>query len=145
MGRPPELLETPVRFGETDLQGVVYYDEYFVYMDEAFTELLRRLGFPYPDIEAAGWTTKVVHAEMDYLGPAGLEDTLANGLRVATIGRSSLTGAYEAWQRESGETVARGQVVHVTVDVETGESIPVPQELRNALAELQDEPPEQAE
>lgn len=144
MAELPTVFENRVRFDETDLQGIVYYGEYFTFMDEALTEFFRRVGHGYPEIADRGWTTHIVHAELDYEATATLGDVLENGFRVAGFGRSSITGEYEARKRETGERVAAGEVVHVAVDVETDEPIPVPEAFRDAVADHQDVPPETA-
>lgn len=154
MPDPPTVLETRVRFDETDLQGVAYFGEYFTYMDEAYTAYLRRLGTTYGDVVADGWTTHVVHAEMDYLAAAEFEDRLEHGFRITGFGRSSFRAEYRASvaatdemvaggeTTTTGETVAEGEVVHVAVGTEDGDPIPVPDDFREQVAAFQDDPPE---
>lgn len=145
---PPAILENRVRFAETDLHGHAFYGEYFTYLDETFNAFLRRIDYPYDRMHAEGWTTNVVHAELDYRAPAAYEDVIENRLGIDSIGERSLTATYEA--RIDGEAVASGEVVHVAVaygrgddaDDEEGGAIRVPGAFREAVADFQDEPPE---
>lgn len=44
----------PVRYGETDMMGVVYHANYILYFEDAREKYLAELGFPYADLEARG-------------------------------------------------------------------------------------------
>lgn len=142
MSELPLVFENRVRFDETDLQGVVYYAEYFTYVDEAFNEYLRAVGHTYDEMADAGWTTHVAHAELDYVAAAGFGDVVANHLRVVEIGESSVRAAYEARDGDTGDPLAEGEVVHVAVGLDGDESVRVPDAFRTAVAEFQDDPPE---
>ena len=41
-----------VRYGETDMMGVVYHANYILYFEDAREKYLAELGFPYADLEA---------------------------------------------------------------------------------------------
>ncbi len=142
MAELPTLYENRVRFAETDLQGIVFYGTFFTYQDEALNEYFRRLDFLYDRMRAAGFTTHIVHADLDYRAPAHFDDVIDNRLRVDRIGRSSLSFEYEAWRRGDETLLADGNVTHVTVDLETDEPIPVPDELVDRILSFQDRPPE---
>lgn len=51
--------EIEVRYAETDGMGVVYHANYLVYLEVARTDFLNKLGFPYADIEKAGYLSPV--------------------------------------------------------------------------------------
>lgn len=138
----PVICENRVRWKEVDRQDVVFHGEYFTYQDETQIEFLRQLGYSYRDMEAQGWTTHIVHAELDYRAPAQYEDVIENRMRVKAIGRSSLRYEYAAYRKDDQTLLAEGERVHALVDVNSGESIPVPEELKNAIVEFQDVPPE---
>lgn len=147
MSDAPIVLENRVRFAETDLHGHVFLGEFFTYLDETFNELLRRIDYPYGRMHEEGWTTNVVHAELDYRAPAAYQDVLGNRMRIGSIGERSLTAVYGA--DVEGEPVASGEMVHVTVgfgeeahDGGDGNAaaIRVPDAFREAVAGFQDEP-----
>ena len=79
-----------VRWADCDMQGIVFNPNYLVYADNAMTEYMRAVGFPYPeallpfgaDIFAAG-------SQIDFKGSARFDDVLRAGARVERIGRTS--------------------------------------------------------
>lgn len=140
MPETPTVWENVARFDETDLHGHVNFGEFFSYMDETFNAFLRRIEYDYDRMHAEGWTTNIVHAEMDYRSPAAYGDRIENGMRIVSIGGSSLTADYEA---RSGETtLATGEIVYVAVDYPGDEgTVEIPDAFREAVGEFQDEPP----
>lgn len=138
---PPVVLENRVRFAETDQQGVVFYGTFFTYQDEAFNAYLRAIDYRYRRMRAEGWTTHIVHAELDYEAVAEFEDVILNELRITAIGDSSITFEYTARRDTDDETLATGNATHVTVATETDEVCRVPGDFRDAVVAYQDEPP----
>jgi len=131
--------EDRVRFDETDQQGVVYYGEFFTFMDEAAMTLFRAGGFDVATQREAGWTTHIVHASMDYRAPAHYGDVLVSRASVESMGTTSLTVDYEARTKATPEPLASGTSVYVTVDLETDDPIPLPSAFRDAMTEVSDE------
>lgn len=135
-----EVFENTVRFAETDAQGIVFYGNYATYQDETFTEFMEAIGYPYDEVEDAGWDVHVVNLELNYRRPAEFRDRLTNAMRVTAIRESSIEFAYEC-RDEAGEPLVEGTVVHVAVD-DSGSPTRVPDAFREAVVEFQDEPPE---
>lgn len=129
----PVIRTDRVRFAETDAQGIVFYGQYFIYMDEAFNAFLRAIDYRYERMAEEGWTTHVVHADLDYHAAARFEDVIEGRLDIVEIGSRSLTAAFEACEEGTGELLASGSVVHVTVDHGTNEAIRVPDTFREAV------------
>ena len=134
-----DVWTTTVRFAETDAQGIVFYGNYVTYQDETFSQYLRDIGYPWTDIEAAGWDVHVVNVDIDYRAPAEFGDELVCDIRVAAVEESSLTLEW-ACRRRDGPTCAEGTVTHVVV--RDGEPVPVPEGFRDAVVAYQTEPPE---
>ncbi|ARS91687.1 thioesterase [Natrarchaeobaculum aegyptiacum] len=130
------LFEHRVRFAETDMQGVVFYGEYFTFQDEAVSEFFRQLEHSHDEQVKDGWQVHVVNASLDYRDTSTFGDVLTNELRVAEIGTSSLTFDHRV-VREDGTVVAEGTVTHVAVDVETERPTPIPDAFREAVAAFQ--------
>ena len=142
MPAPPSIWENVVRFSETDLHGHVFFGDFFTYVDETFNAFLRRIDYPYGRMHEEGWTTNVVHAELDYHGPASYEDVIDNRLAIESVGERSLTASYEA--RHGDDTLATGEVVHVAVaygDEASEGAIRFPDSFREAVSDFQDAPP----
>lgn len=138
---PPTVLKNRVRFAETDQQGVVFYGTFFTFQDEAFNAYLREIEYRYQRMRAEGWTTHIVHAELDYEAAAEFEDIIANELRITAIGDSSITFEYTARRDTDGEILASGTATHVTVTTDNGDVCRVPEAFRQAVKAYQDDPP----
>ena len=119
---------TRVAFSDTDAQGVVYYGRYLPYFDLARTEYHRELG----EI-GAGRTEFVMRAStVEYHAPARFDDLLEVFVRVARIGRTSVTYEYAAYKLgEGGDalTVTATQTL-VLIDHDDRRTIPVPERFR---------------
>jgi len=136
----PLIRTDRVRFAETDAQGIVFYGNYFTYLDEAFNAFLREIDYRYERMHEEGWTTHVVHADLDYHAAARFEDRVESRLEIVEIGETSLTAAFEARNEGTDQLLASGSVVHVTVDRETGDPIRVPDAFREAITAYRAEP-----
>ncbi len=122
-----------VRYAEVDAQAVVYNAHYVTYFDIAITEFLRALPFDYSlaNAKRTGKDFHVVKVTLNYLRPAIYDDLLAIGVRVARIGRSSLTWQVAIFRED--ETLAHGEVVWVYTDMTEHRATPLPAELIAAL------------
>jgi acyl-CoA thioester hydrolase len=135
----PTIWENRVRFEETDMQGVVFYGNYITFQDETFSQFFREIDYDYTEIEE--WGVHTVNVDMDYRGRATFADELVHGFRVERIGDSSMTSEYAAYREADGTLIAEGTVTHVAVDEDTGETVHIPEEFREAVRAFQDEPP----
>jgi acyl-CoA thioester hydrolase len=79
-----------VRFGETDLMGIVHHGSYVAYLEVARVEWLRRRGVAYAAWAAGGLHMPVVELAVKYRSPARFDDeldveTTLGELRVASL------------------------------------------------------------
>lgn len=58
-----------VRYGETDMMGVVYHANYLLYFEDARTDFLEKAGFPYASIEEAGYMCPIYAVDLQYGEP----------------------------------------------------------------------------
>lgn len=120
--------ELPVRFGEIDQAGVVYYPRFFHYFHQAFEEWFRQaLGVPYPDLvlkEGIGFPS--VRVESEFVKPLRYGDLARVQIEVLDIGRSSLTLRYELFRMPGGEVSARAVIKTVAIDNTSFSSVPIP-------------------
>ncbi|MFQ6015343.1 MAG: acyl-CoA thioesterase [Anaerolineae bacterium] len=126
-----------VRFAETDLQGHVFFGEYLTYFDVALTEYLKAIGLRYQDLLELGVDLLYLESRCQYKGRAYFDEVLNVHARIGHIGHSSLTFEFAIYEEQSQRLVTTGQIVAVAVDRETMQSIRVPDELRQAVADFE--------
>lgn len=83
-----------VRFGETDLMGIVHHASYVLYFEAARVSWLRRRGVTYQTWASAGIHLPVVDIEIQYKRPAKFEDELIVETTLAKVTAATLTFAY---------------------------------------------------
>ncbi len=70
------VVRVRVRFGETDLMGIVHHASYVGYMEVARVEWLRRRGVTYASWAQRGVHLAVVELSVKYVAPARFDDEL---------------------------------------------------------------------
>jgi len=91
----------PVRiyYEDTDAGGVVYHANFLRFMERARTEWLRELGYELDKLEQEyGFLFAVRSANIDYLKPAYLNDSLSIQVTIARIGKASLEIDHEVYR-----------------------------------------------
>jgi acyl-CoA thioester hydrolase len=133
-------IEERVRWGDVDAARIIFYGSYIRFFEIAETELFRAVGMPYGKVfdELDIWLPRV-HLECDFRRVAQLDDLLEVSVYVGNIGKTSLRLDFEVRRkRPDGELeeglVATAHFVLVAVRRDTLAPIPVPAELRRALA-----------
>src|SRR5213594_423853 len=123
-----------VRFGETDLQGVVYYANYLVFAEVGRMAYLRALGIAYDrDLIANGLDFTIGEARVRYRAPLKFDDEYDIKMGVGEIRHSSWTFEY-AIDRADGLHCAEASTIQVMIDRTTGRPTRIPVDLRRVLA-----------
>jgi acyl-CoA thioester hydrolase len=126
-----------VRYAETDAQGHVFFGNYYTYFDEGLVEYLRRIGYSYQDLFDKDMDFLYVESQCRHYSSARFDDILNVHTTLANIGNSSLTFEFSIYKEPADELVATGYIVAVNVDRATRRPVPVPQALREAVAEYE--------
>ena len=122
-----------VRFGETDLQGVVYYANYLLFAEIGRIAYLRELGVVYErDLLANGVDFTIGEARVRYQAPLRFDDEYDIKVRVGEIRHSSWTLEY-AIDRADGLHCADVSTIQVMIDRKTGRATRIPADLRQTL------------
>ena len=120
-----------VRYGECDLQGVVFNAHYLAYFDTSINELLRAACGSYRSIIEQGIDVVVAEAQLRFRAAARFEDELGLEVAVTRLGTTSITTEHRI-DRE-GEPLVDGTLRHVLVDLATMTKTPIPDSLRRQL------------
>jgi acyl-CoA thioester hydrolase len=122
-----------VRFGETDLQAVVYYANYLVFAEVGRVAYLRALGIVYErDLVAQGVDFTIGEARVRYHAPLRFDDEYDIKVRVGEIRHSSWTFEY-AIDRADGTHCADASTIQVMLDRKSGRATRIPKPLREIL------------
>ena len=120
-------VRTRVAFSDTDAQGVVYYGRYNPYFDLARAEWLRSLGLLHRDTFGE-FVMRANHVE--YLAPARFDDELDIHVRVAKVGRTSITFEFAAFKVPEGTLLVTAHQTLVFIDPEARRPIVIPDDYR---------------
>jgi acyl-CoA thioester hydrolase len=122
-----------VRFGETDLQGVVYYANYLLYAEVGRIAYLRHLGVEYErDLVARGVDFTIGEASVRYRAPLRFDEEFDIRVRVGEVRRSSWSFEY-AIDRADGAHCAAASTVQVILDRASSRAARIPAGLRDVL------------
>ena len=135
------MIRTPlrVRYPEADRMGVAYHANYFVWFELGRTDLMRRRGCSYKDMEDRdGIVLPVINAGARYLAPARYDDELEVRTRLASVERVRLRFEYELVRPADGKSLARGFSEHAVVGRD-GRPMRMPRELRKRLQRMESE------
>ena len=121
--------EARVRYGATDLMGISYYANYFVWFEAARTEYFRALGFIYSEFEKQGFFLPVAEAHCRYLGPSSYDDLLTVRTSVSQMRQSSIRFEYQVLKNRGPEPIATGYTVHIFID-RSRKPVRIPEDLK---------------
>ena len=122
-----------VRYAETDQMGYVYYGNYAAYYEVARTEVFRRLGIHYKELEETGTMMPVLELKCKYIRPAKYDDLLTVKLFLKHKPHGSrIKFEYEVYNEE--QTLLNvGETTMVFVDMKTGRPTHVPEHINQVM------------
>jgi len=113
---PSVDIEERVRYAETDGMGIAYHGNYFAWFEVGRTELCRRRGLTYREIEDRGFFIVVVEAACQYKKPLRYDDRFIVRTTLGEATAKKFVFAYEVLGLEDREVRATGQTVHLVVN-----------------------------
>jgi len=125
--------EWPIRvyYEDTDLQGVVYYANYFRYMERARTEWLRSLGVEQDRLlEQERRYFVVVDTFAEFLKPARFNEMLVATAKLDKLTRATFLIEQNIYRASvDGDLLCRGRVKAAYVDADTQKPLRVPADI----------------
>lgn len=127
-----------VDWGDCDAAGIVFYPNFFRWMDSVFHEMTTSLGFDQRSLQTDFdiFATPLIDVGCNFTSPARYGDRLSVEISLTRLGTSGLTTACDFFK---GETlVASGHEARVFVRQIDGAmtKCPIPAALRARLEEL---------
>jgi acyl-CoA thioester hydrolase len=126
-----------VRFNECDGLGHVNNGNYFMYMEDARTDIFR---ICHPSLDVHSWNLIVAGTRCDFLQQVAFSEELTVQTWISKLGNSSFVVDH-ALQNNQGDYVARGQATLIFYDYAHKRATPIPEEVRLAFASHPEGPP----
>jgi len=128
-------ISLPIRFGDCDSAGIVYYPRFFHLFHQAMEEFFgAAAGVPYPRlIQEHGLGFPAVRVETDFRRPVRYGDRLAVEVAVVELGASSCVFRFRAFVGDETAPRAEAQITTVCVDLAQFRKRPLPGWLRERL------------
>lgn len=117
------------RYAETDQMGVVYYANFYVWMEIGRTNLLRDMGLTYKEMESRGVMLPIAESHARYYAPAFYDDeiTIESEMTEFRAGRIKLSHKILG---PSGRLLCEGYTVHAFMDAASRRVIRAPEFFR---------------
>ncbi len=132
----PYQLTMPTRWRDNDVYGHINNVEYYSFFDTTVnTFLIEKAGL---NIHTGQIVAYVVSSQCQYIAPVSFPETVYVGMRVAKLGRSSVTYGLSIYAGENKRRVAHGQFVHVFVERSTDRAMPIPASMKDALEAIRE-------
>ncbi len=124
----------PTRWMDNDAYGHVNNVEYYSYFDTAVNaHLIENCGLDIHDSSIIGL---VVETKCQFKKSLCFPDVVDAGIRVARLGRSSVTYEIGLFREDDDEPAAFGHFVHVYVDRASQTPVPIPDGFRDEMEKL---------
>ena len=114
-----------------DQQGVVFNMWYFAWFDDAMTQFLSEVGYPYAAMNADGFDVQLVHTEADWREAVRYGEQVVIDVATERVGSTSFTLSFGV--RVGAQARSTGRTVYVVVSTDGSGKRPVPPKLRAGL------------
>lgn len=123
-----------VRYAETDQMGIVWNGNYNVYFEIGRTELMRRFGLRYRELEQSGYILPLADSYSKFITPAYYDDELVIQTELNWENRAILKFIYTIFRENS--VIAEGYTSHMFVTTSTRVPVKPPKIFVDALNEV---------
>ena len=125
-------------WGECDPAGIIFYPNYYRWMDEATWALFAAAGYAADRMRAEHFSLPLVDSRCEFLSSPLFGDEIEIRSHVSKWGRSSFSLSHEFAIPRDGRLLARGSESRVWCRYEAGpgsplKSVTIPDEVRAAL------------
>ena len=122
------------RWMDNDVYGHINNVTYYSFFDTAANSyLIEATGF---DIQTSPVIGYVVNSGCNYRSSIKFPDKIETGIRIDKIGNSSVQYGIAIFKEGEHEAAAHGHFIHVFVDRETEQSVPIPETIRTAFERI---------
>ena len=130
-----------VRYGDLDPQGHLNNAKFMTFFEQARIQYIRHLGLFKAGQSFMDIGVILADIHIAYKKPVEWGTPVKVGVRTLKIGNKSMTVEQTVVHAETEELYAIGEAVMVAYDYHAGKSIPIPDEWREAVRQLEGTPP----
>lgn len=105
-----------VRYAETDQMQIVYHANYFVWFEVGRTDFLRKIGYPYKQLEIEDIMFPVIECNCKFKIPAKYDDEIIIRTSLGELKGASMILNYEIIRKEDEVKLATGFTRHAIVN-----------------------------
>ena len=125
-------LELRVRYAETDQMGVVYHANYLVWCEMGRTDLIRRCGVSYAEMERSGISLAVSELSARYHAPALYDDLIRVRTTLVDVRSRMISFEYLISNAVTDKRLVSAHTTLISID-RSGKPVALPPELRRLL------------
>ncbi len=104
-----------VRYAETDQMGIAHHSNYPIWYEVARTELIKKMGLSYTQMEQEGVIVPLVELQCKYLSAAYYEDKLIVEVSLKSVSPVKLEFEYCIYREGEEKPINVGRTVHALV------------------------------
>ena len=123
-----------VRYKETDQMGIAHHSNYIVWFEIGRTDLCRKTGFTYAEIERRGFLLVVSEVACRFRVPFRYDDEVLIRTSIEEAASRSLTFGYELLDGTGSTVHATGISSHLWLDRESRKPVRADEEVMRAFA-----------
>ena len=132
----PVVVEQAVVWGEMDSYRHVNNAVYFRYFESARLEYFRRMGWMEFE-QTTGVGPILAATQARFRKPLTYPDTIVVAARASAVGEDRITMEHIVWSQRLRAVAAEGQGTVVSFHYAEGIKVPMPEELRRRIAQLE--------
>ena len=122
-----------IRYGDLDPQGHVNNSKHLTYFEQARVAYMIELGLFTKDQSFMKIGVIVADIHLTYLGPIHFGQNIKVGVHAAKLGNKSMTWEQNIVDADTGQELAKGEVIIVTYDYKEEKTISIPNEWREKI------------
>ena len=126
-----------VRYGDLDPQGHVNNAKHLTYFEQARIAYWIQLGLFTKDQSFMEIGVILADVHLTYLAPVYYGQDIKVGVHISKLGNKSMTWLQNIVAVDTGEELAKGEVIMVAYDYRAEKTISIPQEWREKITEFE--------
>jgi len=109
-------IQVRVRYAHIDKMGIVYHSRYLEWFEAGRSELLRKIGLPYSEVEKSGILLPVVEAFLKFKTPAKYDDLINIVSTIREIPGVKLKIFYKIYDEDFKNILVDGYTIHAFIN-----------------------------